>query len=121
MSLRGQGAGIGEAVGADVNDNLQRRAPSDFHPTLGERAAFVERERMTFARRAAGEDEVHVLMNEVRGLFFNRAEIQRTIGVKGRMRGDHETVETLGFREGHENGSGLGFRLAWLNQEDNET
>ena len=104
-----------------MNDNFQRRAPSDFHPTLGEGAAFIERERMTFACRPTGEDEVQVLAKEVGGLFFHCAKIQRTVGVKGCVRGDHETVEALRFRESHENGSGLGFRLAWLDQEDNET
>ena len=79
-----------------MDDDAQRRAARDFAPALRERAALIERERRALARAAADEDRGDPAFQKMRGLLLDGGEIQRAVGVEGRVGGGDEAVEWMG-------------------------
>src|SRR5690606_36054406 len=95
LRLRGEGSSVGERIGADVDDDLQRAAARDFAPALRERLAFFERKRAALAGAAADEDGGDAIFQKMRGLCLDGGEVQRAVGCERRVGGCDEAVEWM--------------------------
>jgi hypothetical protein len=90
LRLRRERARIREAVRPDMHDSLQRRAACHLEPACRQCLPFGECERAALSRGAADEDMAHARGKEVGGLCFDNGEVQRAVGVKGRVGGCDE-------------------------------
>ena len=101
LRLGGERRGISEAVGADMNDDVDAARPGHGRPAVAEGEALGELKGDAFAGRAADEDAVDLAGKQVFGLAFDHREVQRPIGVEGRVGGGTEPVE---LESGHQKG-----------------
>ena len=93
LRLRCERARVGEAVRADMDDDLQVRAACDLGPSRGQELAFLQGQRAAFAGGAADEGELHAVGEQVRALFPNHIEMERAVGVKRRVRGGDQAAQ----------------------------
>src|SRR5436189_6393863 len=84
-----------------MQHELQGCATDYLRPSPRQRPPLIESERMTFPGSAANEDGREVVLVKVGCLFLDRREVQRTVGVKGAMRGHDQTVERVGGFQWH--------------------
>ena len=91
LGLRGQRTRVGQAVGADVDDEAERRAARHRAPALGELLAFGQRQRVTLAGAAADEGGGDLVLQQVRGLLLDDCEVEGAVGLEWRVGGGDES------------------------------
>ena len=94
--MRGELGGFGQAVSADMDDDINTSCRADDGPAVVEVRAFGGGERTAFAGGTADEHGRDAFAAEEGGLLLDDAEVERAVGVERRVGGRAEAGELKG-------------------------
>src|SRR5262249_26108108 len=93
LGLGSQGKPVGEAVGADVNDETEGRASDNLAPAAGKGEPLLDGQGMTLPGAAAEEDRVYPGAEQVFGLFLDNRQVQLAVRPERRVGRGDESVQ----------------------------